>query len=236
MVTNAFFLIQGRDLVAKNATNLAINLTDIDYVVLSHGHYDHTGGLEYLDNKKVYACPDIFIPKYIRTNDQYKYVGIPYSREYYEKENKIEFIDVQSSMKLTERISLHVNFKKQEPNDFYLKIDNNYTSDVFNDELVLSLNTNNGLIIVSGCSHSGIINIIEKVIGDDRTKNIYAFLGGFHLANLSQEKVKIIAEKISHYHINMIGISHCTGNKLAGYLNGSRVFDFNVGDCFNIPF
>jgi len=216
--------------------NLAINLTDIDYVVLSHEHYDHTGGLEYLDNKKVYACPDIFIPKYTKTNDQYKYVGIPYSSEYYEKENKIEFIDVQSSMNLTERIGSHINFKKQEPNGFYLKIDNNYTGDIFSDELVLSLNTNNGLVIVSGCAHSGIINIIEKPIGDNRTKNIYAFLDGFHLANLSQEKVKTIAEKISHHHINIIVISHCTGNKLASYLNGSNVFNFNVGDYLNMPF
>ena len=220
------------DLIVKNAMSLAVNPADIDYIILSHGHYDHTGGLKYMENKKVYVHPDIFIPKYKKINSQYKYIGLPHAREYYEKENNIEFVEVQQSTKLTENVELHVDFKKQVVGDFYLRTNNNYIHNVFTDELALSINTNNGLVIVTGCAHSGIINIIEKVIEDNGTRTIYALLGGFHLVNLSQKEVKIIAEKINHYHIKKIGISHCTGDKLAKYLNESHVFNYNVGDCF----
>lgn len=227
-----FFDTGASDLIVKNAMSLAVNLVDIDYIILSHGHYDHTGGLKYMGNKKVYVHPDIFIPKYKKTNNQYKYIGLSCAREYYEKENNIEFVEVHQSTKLTENVRLHANFKKQVVGDFYLRITNGYIPDVFTDELVLSINTKNGLVIVTGCAHSGIINIIEKVIEDTGTRTIYALLGGFHLVDLHQEEVKLIAEKINHYHINKIGISHCTGNKLAKYLSESQVFDFNVGDCF----
>lgn len=220
------------DLIVKNAMNLNINLADIDYAILSHGHYDHTGGLEYIKNKKVYVHPDIFIPKYEKINDQYVYDGIPYSKEHYEKENNLEFIEIRRSLKLTENINLHVGFTKPQPNVFYLKTDHNYTPDLFTDEVALSINTSKGLVIVTGCAHSGIINIIEKIIADNKATNIYALLGGFHLSDLTQKELEPIAEKINHYHINMIGISHCTGNKLAKYLKGSQIFDFNIGDHF----
>ena len=220
-----FFDTGASDLIVKNAMSLAVNPVDIDYIILSHGHYDHTGGLKYMENKKVYVHPDIFIPKYKKINNQYKYIGLPYAREYYEKENNIEFVEVQQSIKLTENVRLHVNFKKQVVGDFYLRTNNNYIHDAFTDELALSINTNNGLVIVTGCAHSGIINIIEKVLEDNGTRVIYALLGGLHLVNLPQKEVKLIAEKINSYHINMIGISHCTGDKLAQYLSESQVFN-----------
>ncbi len=220
------------DLVVKNAMSLGIDLDNIDYVMLSHGHYDHTGGLEYIKSKPVYVHPDIFIPKYKKINNQYEYIGISHRKEHYEKENKIEFTEVRRSVYLTSNMMIHVNFKKRDLTNFYLKTNHSYVHDVFTDELALSINTNNGLVIISGCSHSGIVNIIEKVIEDRKTNNIYALLGGFHLANQTEEEVKRIAEKINHYHISMIGISHCTGDKLANYLNESRVFNFNAGDSF----
>ena len=133
--------------------------------------------MKYIENKKVCVHPDIFIPKYEKTNNQYEYIGFPCTREYYEKENNIEFVEVQQSTKLTENIKLHVNFKKQVVGDFYLRTNNNYIHDVFTDELALSINTNNGLVIVTGCAHSGIINIIEKVIEDSETRTIYPKFG-----------------------------------------------------------
>ena len=128
---------------------------------------------------------------------------------------------------------LHANFKKQATNKFYIKINNDYNPDLFTDELALSINTKNGLVIVTGCSHSGILNILEKIAKDTNAENMYALLGGLHLASTGEEEVKQIAEKIKQYNVHSLAISHCTGNKLAKYLAKTQVFDFNVGDCFS---
>ncbi len=220
------------DLLVKNARILNINLTAIDCVILSHGHYDHLGGLIHIKNINVYTHPDIFIPKYEKINDQYAHIGMPHDKEYYEQKNGLQFIEVLQNTKLTKNISLHTNFKIPEPTNFYLKKGDDYTSDLFTDELALSINTKNGVIIISGCSHSGITNIIEKVLAESKTKKIHALLGGLHFFNFTQEEIKQAAKKINSYQISNLGISHCTGSKLADHLHGSQVFDFNIGDSF----
>ena len=226
------FDVGATDLFLKNAKNLSMDLSGVDQVILSHGHYDHIGGLEYIKNKKVYVHPDIFIPKYHMNNDLYEYSGFSQSKGHYKSINGLEFIEIRKTLSLTSNIKLHVDFKKPAPNDFYLKVDEEYVPDLFVDELVLSVNTPSGLVIVTGCAHSGIINIIDKVISDSGSEDIYALLGGFHLYDLDQEETKNIAKEISQYNISKIGISHCTGDNLAQYLPGSEVFDFNVGSQF----
>ena len=220
------------DCLIKNVANLDVDLEVIDSVVLSHGHCDHVGGLEYLSNKKVYIQPTIFAPKYTKEDVQYEYSGFPHKKEYYEKNNRLMFVDVPTNLQLTKNIKLHVGFNNEKVNDLFFLENDGSEYDYFADELVLSINTNDGLVIVTGCAHSGVINILDKVLSESDTKNIYALLGGFHLGELDQEEVKQIAEKIDSYHINKLGVSHCTGGKLAKYIKNSRVFDFNVGDQF----
>lgn len=220
------------DLVLSNAKELSIDLGAVDCIVLSHGHYDHTNGLQYMNNKKVYAHPDVFVPKYETINGRYEYVGFSHSKEHYETANNLEFIQVEQGIKLTENINLHTNFKKQEIKDFYLQTNTGYIQDAFNDELVLSINTDDGLVIISGCAHSGIVNIFDKVMADSGNKSIYAVFGGFHLYDLDHEEIKLAADAINNYNINTIGISHCTGDKLMKYLDNPKVFNFNIGDSF----
>ncbi|MBU0744257.1 MAG: MBL fold metallo-hydrolase [Gammaproteobacteria bacterium] len=218
------------DTLLKNAKQLGVDLTAIDCIALSHGHYDHVGGLEYMSDKIVYVHPDIFIPKYDKEDGKYEYAGFPHEKNHYEEKNRIEFIEINDSLQLTENIKLHVDFKKPPVTSFCLKVDDDYMPDLFFDELALSIDTPLGLVVITGCAHSGIINFIDKVIEDNKKTNIYALLGGFHLAGLNDEETKAIADQINLYKINKVGISHCTGNKLAQYLVGSEVFAFNGGD------
>jgi 7,8-dihydropterin-6-yl-methyl-4-(beta-D-ribofuranosyl)aminobenzene 5'-phosphate synthase len=235
-----FFYIDGEkylfdtgasDIFTKNADELGIDLTELKGVFLSHAHYDHTGGLSELNDTDVYIHKNFFHPKYKLDGGEYEYIGLQHNREFYEK-NGLNFKEVDGLLELAKGVTLIGNLKKEpQPPYFFIKKENEYVQDYFDDELVLTLNTEKGLIIITGCSHSGIINIIESATYINRPKKIYALFGGFHLSSLSDCEVQQVASKINDYRIENIGISHCTGDKLTKHINGN-VFDFSVADVF----
>jgi len=224
------------EVFCNNANKLNINCSDLTGVILSHGHYDHTGGLDQINDKKVYIHEDIFKSKYKIYENKYKYIGIPQPQKVYERNNNLEFIPVDGVLSLTDDIKLITGFKKdiKEDNYFFVKQEDNYLKDFFVDELVLTINTIEGLVIVTGCSHSGIINIVKKAIEVNNTTRIHGLFGGFHLSKLEQKQVINVANKLNEYKIGNIGMSHCTGNKLIAYLNSKNAFNFNVGDIFPV--
>ena len=103
------------DCFIKNAKQLDINLNSIDCIVLSHGHYDHVGGLHHLRNKKVFVHPHIFNQKYKLENSKYKAIGFEFSKSYYENNNNLDFIEISENTNIDPEIKLIVNFKKTKP-------------------------------------------------------------------------------------------------------------------------
>lgn len=217
----------------KNAEKLNLALTDTATVILSHGHYDHTGGLQYVYGKQIHCHPDLFIPKY-KTTDQkeYTYIGNEYIRCFYENNNRITFRLHQTTTELFPGFWLITDFKKEPQKPYFYKRTGpqEYLPDDFSDELALAIQTSKGLVIITGCAHSGIINIIDKGIAITGEKHIHMLLGGFHLSKESSSKVREVANKINDYTIQNIGISHCTGKELSQYLNCKNVFNFNTGE------
>jgi 7,8-dihydropterin-6-yl-methyl-4-(beta-D-ribofuranosyl)aminobenzene 5'-phosphate synthase len=221
------------DCFMKNAKQLDFDLNTIDYIVLSHGHYDHVGGLRYLQNKTVYIHPHIFRPKYKKEENQYKYIGFDFSLSYYEN-NNLKFVSLSKQTNLTPEIKLMVDFKKEAHDTFFIKNKDTYMPDLFTDELVMTINTSKGLVVITGCAHSGILNILDKAIELNNTDNIHALFGGFHMSGLNEDKTKRVADKINSLNIKNIGISHCTGNRLITYLTDTNVIQFNSGNSFYI--
>ena len=155
------------DVFLKNARTLGIDLTDITDIVLSHGHDDHTGGLRYIKpNKavKLTAHPAIFDEKVGEDKIHY---GCPVSRK--ELEERFNLILSSAPYFLTENLC------------FLGQIENNISCDI--DDSALVYKSCDGLIVITGCSHSGIINILnyaKKVTGISKIKGL---LGGLHLIN-----------------------------------------------------
>jgi len=210
----------------KNARDLKVELTDLDMVVLSHGHYDHTGGVPELLNQlkektPFYIGKEFFSPKYKLLDDgSYKYNGNPFEKELLEEASpectiaKVHYVE-KSVTKVADRIYLFKNFDRVNNFEtinpkFFIKTGETYEQDLFPDEVALGIETKEGLVLIVGCSHVGIVNILEHV-----KKNVNlpvaAVLGGTHLVEADEKRLKKTEEALKEYEVKRIAVSHCTG-------------------------
>lgn len=206
-----------------NANALNVDLKDLDYVLISHGHYDHSGGLERLIEEvsphiELFVGKNFFHDKYsLRDSGDYEYVGNPFDRSYLEeKEIKTEYVDVDM-LNITENLMVFTNFNRKDEFEnnnqkMFLKEDGVYKLDTFPDEISIGIKTDKGLIVVVGCSHPGIVNILETIM--DRTgMKIHQVIGGTHLIEEDDDKIKKVIDYLKEKDIKYISACHCTGKQ-----------------------
>jgi len=195
-----------------NAQRLGINVSDVDAVIISHGHYDHTGGLyAFLKaNKKakVYVKEEAFQLKY---NGTEKFIGTAFDPDLlngrFEYVKKVIEVDngIFIMPEIPVRNPIDLNFR-----NFKIKNSVGFDKDIFSDELFLCLVKNKELSVVSSCSHRGITNILEAAVCHfDLPLN--KVIGGFHIRESKQEQVNIINLYLDRLSVKSIGVCHCTG-------------------------
>lgn len=203
-----------------NAEKLKIDLSQLDYVVLSHGHYDHTGGIKPLietyHNKFVLLVhPDLLVDKFRKDHISKEFLGNDFDAKYLSTAQiRVEFVS-EELKKLSENIYLISQFERECPHEtnnpaYQVKVDREERIDDFHDEVTMVVDTPKGLVILLGCSHPGVQNIINKV---HRLipKKIYAVIGGTHLVVASKEKIDETITYFKEMKIEYVGVSHCTG-------------------------
>jgi 7,8-dihydropterin-6-yl-methyl-4-(beta-D-ribofuranosyl)aminobenzene 5'-phosphate synthase len=182
------------DVFLQNAKKLEIDLSQITDIVISHGHNDHTRGLQFLnlDNKNItfIAHPNIFDTKVDENKVHY---GCPITKE--ELAKKYELNLTKNPYWISENLC------------FLGEIENNKSIDI--DDSALVYKSKKGLIIITGCSHSGIINILNYAKKVTSVDKIYAILGGFHLLSESKAKIGEIAEVFKKEQIKYLAPCHC---------------------------
>lgn len=229
-----------------NADRLGINLRDIDAIVLSHGHYDHTGGLVGVLKRmqrdvEVIAHPDVFQRKYVKAREggqgqKERYVGIPFVREYLKglgAKFKLsrEPVDITKGITTTGEVKRE-SFEELDKN-LYVKEGKEREEEMRRDEVMddqaLIIKDEKGLFIILGCAHSGMINTIEHAIALTGIDKIYGVIGGTHLSFASEKQIEMTIEALKRYKIEKIGVSHCTGIKAAMMLSSEfeNKFFFN---------
>ena len=193
----------------KNAKRLELDIEkDIKTVVLSHGHWDHGDGLQFIQNKTLIAHPASFMKRFRKSN--HSPIGLRLTRnEIMEKFNLIE-------TKKHHRISENLFFLGEIPRltDFESQkttfVDENGAPDFVPDDSALAAIVNNRLVVVSGCAHSGICNICEHAKKVTGISEISAVIGGFHLQRRSFQTQQTILY-LKENQIENVLPSHCTG-------------------------
>ena len=167
----------------NNMQNLNIDISSIEAVVISHDHWDHTGGLwkllEKREGLKVYGCPH-------------------FSQAFKEKVKKLK-ADLIEAKKIVEvRKSIFITGE----------ILKGYSGIP---EQSLAVKTSRGITVITGCSHPGIVRIVEKVKEANLGEKICLVFGGFHLMNSDKREVRIIVERLKEIGVEKVGPTHCTG-------------------------
>jgi 7,8-dihydropterin-6-yl-methyl-4-(beta-D-ribofuranosyl)aminobenzene 5'-phosphate synthase len=233
----------GRSIV-PNSLALNKDLKSIRKIFLSHGHYDHTGGLPEVLKLKgkvdVHAHPHVFLDRIAVLKEGgreiKRFIGILYKKRYLESLGanfvfNTDFTEVEKGLSLTGEVPRQTNFEKPDPR-LFSEIDGAMTNDLFLDDQSLILDTDKGIVLILGCAHSGMINIINHVINKMGKEKFHSILGGTHLDFLTPEQLEESIKSLKRMEIGKIGLSHCTGMRAAFRLQqefGDRFFYGCVG-------
>ncbi|MFA6784872.1 MAG: MBL fold metallo-hydrolase [Sphaerochaeta sp.] len=208
------------DAFLENATKLHKDLSKVNHVVLSHGHYDHSGGfrsfVETFPASKftLWTGKGFFEGKYAKFNASYQYLGNDFDETYLLKHH-IPHQTVLEKQEIAKGVWAVTKFDKVHLQEtihprFVLHQNGEWIKDDFSDEVLLVLESAKGLIVLVGCAHPGILNMLSTV---KRlfNQNIYALLGGTHLVEADEVRVNETIRQFSEERIEVLGISHCSG-------------------------
>ncbi len=223
--------------INKNAGRLGVRLREADAVVLSHGHYDHTGGLgnvlDFTERPKVYAHPAAFEPKYSRhSNGNAYYIGIPNLDE--EKvRRRCELITVTKPVEICD--GLHLTGPVPRETDFedtggaFFKDAKCERSDDIPDDQAAYIETTGGTVVILGCAHAGVINTLRYIKSLTGNQPLHAVMGGMHLVHAGQQRMDKTVEELKQLDAGRLLPCHCTGFTAAARL--WKEFPGRVSDC-----
>jgi 7,8-dihydropterin-6-yl-methyl-4-(beta-D-ribofuranosyl)aminobenzene 5'-phosphate synthase len=195
------------DMFLKNAGFMGINLEEIDMIILSHGHFDHGNGLENITGYTLLCHPGCFVKRYRKKDGSY--IGLKNTRaelegmfrlitttEPYRISGKIYFLG--EIPRLTDFESLTTPFVFEDG-----------TPDFVSDDSALVLVLPEGLFIVTGCGHAGVVNTIEHARKITGINSINGIIGGFHLKE-NDNQTKLTISYLEEHGVKHVLPSHCT--------------------------
>ncbi len=228
----------------NNARLMDTPIQTADYVILSHSHYDHSGGYpDFVRNQvkgTLYTGPDYFEPKYAFDGVKYTYLGAGFDEQFL-AENQIVHKVCRGTVQLSKDCWIFADFPRTHafetiPSRFVRGTLPGAETDDFSDEICLVLDTSKGLVVVVGCSHPGILNMLTH-IHNTLQKPIYAVLGGTHLVEADEQRIDQTIAEMKNMGLHIIGLSHCSGEKAecaAGSDAEVKSCHLGVGDCFAV--
>lgn len=233
------------ELVLHNADAMNVNLDTINVILLSHGHYDHVGGLigvlkRIRDSIVVVAHPETFNSKFAY-RPYLKYLGSAFHLQEIEASGGV-LLRAKNPIKIADGILSSGEVERGtafEKVDGFWKVDDEMlTEDIMLDDQSLIVNiTGRGLVIIAGCAHSGIINTIRQAQRITGVSKIHAVIGGFHLKNAGDKRIDATTNELLRLKPDIIGPCHCTGSKAVKRFTDAfkdRCKPLRVGDILEL--
>lgn len=243
-------------LFLDNAKQLGLRLNNLDALVLSHNHYDHTGGLEFLIDlyaatPPIFAHPKTFCQSYrklktgeVRQNGQQpgRAIGFPYPLALTDLEKRgVQIITNREPLKIHENIWLsgevarNCSFEGIGESFF---VDPQCTQkDDLPDDQAMVLKTHKGLIVILGCCHSGIVNTLESARSLFPDVPLWAIVGGLHLLQADSRRIEKSVSYLKTWDPQVVVAGHCTGFDALCSLKkafGERFRRLTVGGHFSL--
>ncbi len=223
-----------------NAERLGVDLLNLDYVVLSHGHYDHSGGFRALcemsSGFELVTGSGFFTEKYSVKDSKHTFKGNNFNRDFLEKNGIIRRVIKDTVTELFPGVFTVTNFSRvnadELPSSVYELYDgSSFSKDPFADEILLALDTPKGLVVLVGCSHPGIKNMLDTV-SSALDRPLYALIGGIHLIEADEKRITSTAEYFEKSGIRYLGTCHCTGEHAQNKLKslGERFMEVRTGN------
>ncbi len=223
----------------KNASILGKKLEKLDAVALSHGHYDHTGGLlalaDITQEFDLYLEKSIFRHKYAYKNGNYEFKGNSFKKEDLRTLGLSLTLVEADCTQLFPGIWLLTHFPRVHADEqvnprFVVEEHGEYRQDSFDDEVCLAIDSPQGLVVLLGCSHPGVRNMLDHV-QRQLNRPIYAVLGGTHLVEADEKRTADTVGYLLRQVSGPIGISHCSGQGAMEQLKAatSRYFHNKTG-------
>lgn len=208
------------DVLVGNSEKLGVDLKTIEAIVLSHGHYDHTGGLDSalrtIGSTKVYAHKAAFSPKYARLDDgRSREIGMSFISEKEIRRRTEALIrterpaEVFPGLFVTGEIPRITGFEDT-GGPFYLD-KQCCEPDPLMDDQAMFFSCSRGTVVILGCAHAGVINTLEYIRTLTGGAPVYAVLGGMHLAAASEQRIERTIEEFGKFNPEILAPAHCTG-------------------------
>ncbi|WP_157102371.1 MBL fold metallo-hydrolase [Cloacibacillus porcorum] len=228
-----------------NANRLGVSLKDADFTVCSHSHYDHAAGFRDMaeagfGGKTLYTGAGFWERKYAWNGLKYTDLSSGFGQEFL-REHAVTQKICRGLLPLADGCWLVGDFPRVHPFEtiprrFVKGTPPETTADDFSDEICLAMRTERGLVVLVGCSHPGILNMMRHV-HEVLKQPIYALFGGTHLVEADEERIGTTVNTLCGMGLSILGLSHCSGNAAEKYLAAGRSVQtchMTAGDCIAI--
>ena len=203
-----------------NVRELSIQLEDADVIAISHGHFDHVGGLPAALRRSrpvdVFLHPDALAPKFTQSkNGPVRDIGMPAASQIALASAAARVRLVEHPTVIAEGVTLTGPIPRvviiEDTGGRFFRDTACTDPDPLNDDQALLLESDRGLIVITGCAHAGIISTlryVRELIGD---RVIFAVLGGMHLINASAKRIEMTVRELRRLKVQFLALAHCTG-------------------------